>query len=190
MAKITNSNFTSIEDSCWTAFTSVISGMTAYLTMQNGIEPATPYCHIFVVTETPTGMSSESATVNGTTRITTMCQPYEALVRFVFVGKDKQSGGSDTNAANYAEDFHLKMQSIYYRALFADNGMSVLRVSPNRRSQQKRETDIYSVSTIDLSLAYDKHLSVTFQTIDHGEINGTLTEANNVDGTLPVTFTY
>ena len=182
MAKITNSNFTSIEDSCYTALTSVVSGVTAYLDMQNGVEPVTPYCHIFVVTETPTGMASESATVNKTTRITTM--------RFVFVGKDKQSGASDTNAANYAEDFHLKMQSIYYRALFADNGMSVLRVSPNRRSQQKRETDIYSVSTIDLSLAYDKHLSVTFQTIDHGEINGTLTEANNVDGTLPVTFTY
>jgi hypothetical protein len=190
MAKITNSTFTSIEDSCVTAFRSVVSVIKPIQDMQNGVEPATPYCHIFVVSEAPVGMSSESATVNSTTRITTMCQPYEALVRFVFVGKDKQSGGSDTNAANYAEDFHLKMQSIYYRALFADNGLSVLRVSPNRRSQQKRETDIYSVSTIDLSLAYDKHLSVTFQTIDHGEINGTLTEANNVDGTLPVTFTY
>lgn len=190
MSKVTNSVFTSIEDSCYTAFTSTISGLTTYIDLQNGVEPATPYCRIFVVSETPVGMSSESVHVNFNTRQTIMCQPYEATVRFMIVGKDKQSGGSNTNAANYAEDFCLKMQSVYYRQLFADNGLSVLRVSPNRRSQQKRETDLYSISTIDLSLAYDKHLTVTFDSIDDGEINGTLTEANNVDGTLPVTLTF
>jgi len=190
MSKVTNSVFTSIEDSVYTAFTSVISGLKTFIDMQNGVEPSSPYCHFFIVSETPVGMSSESVIIHNTNRTTTMCQPYETLVRFVFVGKDKQSGGSNTNAANYAEDFCLKMQSVYYRQIFADNGMSVLRVSANRRSQQKRETDIYSISTVDLSLAYDKHLTVTFQSIDDGEINGTLTEANNVDGTLPVTLTF
>lgn len=190
MSKVTSNVFTTTEDSIYTAFTSAVSGITTYLDLQNGVEPATPYCRIFIVSEDPVGMSSESVHVNSTTRQTIMCQPYEALVRFVFVGKDKQSGGSNTNAANYAEDFCLKMQSVYYRQMFADNGLSVLRVSPHRRSQQKRETDIYSISTIDLSLAYDKHLTVTFSSIDDGVINGTLTEANNVDGTLPVTLTF
>lgn len=190
MSKVTSNVFTTTEDSIYTAFTSVVSGITTYLDLQNGVEPTTPYCRIFIVSEDPVGMSSESVHVNSTTRQTIMCQPYEALVRFVFVGKDKQSGGSSTNAANYAEDFCLKMQSVYYRQMFTDNGLSVLRVSPNRRSQQKRETDIYSISTIDLSLAYDKHLTVTFSSIDDGGINGTLTEANNVDGTLPVTLTF
>lgn len=188
MAKVTSSTFTSIEDSCCTAFSSVMSVIKPYLELQNGVEPASPYCRIFIVSETPVGMASESTVVDHTTRKTTMCQPYEALVRFSFVGKDKQSGGSDTTAANYAEEFHLKMQSMLYRQLFSDNGMSILRVSPNRRSQQKRETDIYSVSTIDLSVAYDKHLSVTFQTIDHVGIDGTLTAANNNTITVSLTI--
>jgi len=190
MSKVTNSTFTSIEDSIYTAFTSTLSGITAYLDMQNGVEPASPYCHIFVVSETPVGMSYESVIIHNSNRTTTMCQTYEGLVRFVFVGKDKQSGGSDTNAANYAEDFCQRMRSVYYRQLFADNGLSVLRVSGNKRSQQKRETDFYSVFTVDVSLAYDKHSTITFQSIDDGAVKGTLTEANNVDGTLPVTFNY
>lgn len=190
MASVSNSTFTSIEDSIYTAFTATVSGITAIFDMQNGVEPATPYCRIFLISENAIGMSSESGTINKTTRQTIMCQPYEALVRFTFVGKDKTSGGSNTNAANYAEDFKLKMQSIYYRQLFADNGMSVLRVGDLRRSQQKRETDIYSLYTVDVSLAYDKHLTVTFDSIDDGNINGTLTQANNVNGTLPITITY
>lgn len=190
MASVANSTFTSIEDSIYTAFTATVSGITTIFDMQNGVEPATPYCRIYLISEDPVGMSSESGTVNGSTRQTIMCQPYEALVRFTFVGKDKTSGGSNTNAANYAEDFRLKMQSIYYRQLFADNGMSVLRLSGLRRSQQKREADIYSLYTIDVSLAYDKHLTVTFDSIDDGNINGTLTQANNVNGTLPITITY
>ena len=188
MAKITNSTFNSIEDSLALAFESVSPGIKIILDMQNGVEPATPYCHMFIVSETPTGMGSESGTIDKTTRTTIMSQQWEALVRFVFVGKDKQVGGSDTNAANYAEEFCQRMQSVYYRQLFADNGLSVLRVAGNKRSQQKRETDIYSLSTVDVSLAYAKHTTLTYPSIDHGKMVGTLSEAEN--GTATVTLNY
>ena len=105
MSKVTSNVFTTTEDSIYTSFTSVVSGIWLYLDLQNGVEPTTPYCRIFIVSETPVGMSSESVHVDNITRQTIMRQPYEALVRFVFVGKDKQSSGNNTNAANYAEDF-------------------------------------------------------------------------------------
>lgn len=187
MARVSNSTFTSIEDSIYTAFNSCSVG-SGYFLDQNGVEPATPYCSIFLVTETPVGMPQESTTINFTTRQTYVSQVYESIVRFAFVGKDKQNSGSNTNAANHAEDFALKINSRYYRMLFSDNGLSILRVSPLRRTQQKRETDIYSVYTIDLTIAYEKHMPITFQSIDDGEIVGTLTEAGN--DTADITMTY
>ena len=41
MSKVTSNVFTTTEDSIYTAFTSVVSGITAYLDLQNGVEPAT-----------------------------------------------------------------------------------------------------------------------------------------------------
>lgn len=187
MASVANSNFTSIEDSVYTAFTACSVGSGFFLD-QNGPEPASPYCSIFVISETPLGNAQESTTINKTTRQTYLTQSYEGLVRFVFTGKDKQYNGSSTTAANYAEDFAQKLRSRYHRLLFTDNGLSVLRVSPLRRAQQKRDTDIYSTYSIDVTLAYDKTTLMTYSSIDHGEINGTLTEAANT--TADITITY
>lgn len=187
MSSVSSSSYTKIEDSIYTAFTALSVG-SGYFLDQNGPEPASPYCNIFVITTTPLGEAQESTIVKFSDRTTYLSQTYEIVVRFAFVGKDKQNSGSDTNAANNADDFAQKLRSVKYRQLFADNGLSILRISPLRRTQQKRETDIYSVYTVDVTMAYDKHTQLTFDTIDHGEINGTLTEAGNT--TVTTTFTF
>lgn len=187
MASVSNSSFSVLEDKIYTAFAACSVGSGFFLN-QNGVEPQTPYCSIFLIDETPSGFAQESTIVKGTDRSTYVSQPYQATVRFTFVGKDMQNGGTSTTAANNADDFRLKLQSRKYRMLFSDNGLSILRVSPLRRTNQKRETDIYSVYSIDVTLSYDRHMKMTFETIDHGEINGTFTQANNSEVNTTINF--
>lgn len=186
MGQVANSNFTKIEDSIYTAFAACSVG-SGYFLDQNGPEPATPYCSIFLVSETPLGFAQESTTLSNS-RTTYLSQPYEALVRFVFTSKDKQNSGSDTTAANYAEDYAQKLRSRYYRMLFTDNGLSILRVSAVRRASQRRETDVYSTYSVDVTMAYDKHTLMTYSSIDDGDIVTTFTEAGNETATTTVTY--
>lgn len=177
MSTVGNTTFTGLEDSLYKAFESCDVG-TGYFLHQNGVQPPSPYCTIFIVSDTPIGSANESATLDGNTQTTITSQAWEALIRFVFVGKDKQSSGSDTTAENNSKLFSMRLRSSKYRMLFADNGISIFSVSETRRNRVARENDIYSSYSIDLRIGYETQTTTTFDYIEHGSIVGTITQTS------------
>lgn len=187
MGKVANNSFTGVEDSIILAFEQMDCGK-AHFYIQNGVEPHNPYCIIHLITENPVGQPEESVFVNGTTRETVMRQTWTADARFVFIGKDAQYGNSSETAQNNAAKFNMKIRQHSIRQIFADNGLSVLRISTMRRSKAPRENDTYAAYAMDVTLAYEKQEVVNLETIDHGQIIGTFTEAKNDPLTTTLAF--
>ena len=97
MTDVLNSSHTNIEDSISTAVNSLGLGITTIWHNNNGVEPDTSYLAMVVVSDTAMSNPYESVLVNGTTRKVTLTAQYEAVVRFQFIGKNKQNGGSNIN---------------------------------------------------------------------------------------------
>ena len=94
MTTVTSSSYTSIEDSVVLAFESLSLGVTPYWSNNNGVEPQTTYCELTVLSDDAMSSASESLWVDSVTRFQSLSIPYQTTVRFAFIGKNKQSGGS------------------------------------------------------------------------------------------------
>lgn len=181
MGTVNNSNFTSIEDSLVTTF-SLISPITAILSFQNGVQPPLPYCYINFVTSHPVGQQEERYLVDKDDRIAVLSQTFEATIRYQFYGKDKQASGSNNTAQNYAEEFVMKMRSALTRILFADNGISIMRIGDLKRVPKIKESDIFNTYVVDVTIGYTHYISTVYDTIESVEMTGTFKE--NITGDI------
>ena len=181
MSVVENSSYTSVEDSVVAAF-KLISTLTPILSFQNGTQPPLPYCYINFVMSHPVGQQEERFIVDKDERKATLSQTFEATVRFQFYGKDKQSGGSNNTAQNYAEDFTMKIRSAMTRMLFADNGLSIMRVGDMKRVPKVKESDIFNTYVIDVVIGYTHYITTVYDTIESVEMTGTFKE--NITGDI------
>jgi hypothetical protein len=186
MTTVTSSSYTSIEDSVVLAFESLSLGVTPYWSNNNGVEPQTPYCEITVLTDDAISSATESLWVNATTRVQTLSIPYQTTVRFAFIGKNKQSGGSNTNAPNIAKTFEGLMRFANTRLKFADNGLSVIKIGKLVQVPMMRDNNIFSITGIDITFGYSHTITMVDDTIDETNIEGTLTEANTTSGEIVI----
>lgn len=172
MTDVSNSSYTNIEDSISTAVNLLGLGVTTIWHNNNGVEPDTTYLAMMVVSDIATASAYESVFVDGTTREVTLTTPYEMVVRFQFIGKNKQSGGSDVNAANTAKTFETKMRFAGNRLKFADNGLSVVRVGSLKQIPVMRDNAIYTNTAIDIVFGYEHITKEAYDSIDKGGITG------------------
>lgn len=186
MTTVTSSSYTSIEDSVVLAFESLSLGVTPYWSNNNGVEPQTTYCELTVLSDDAISSPTESLWVNATTRVQTLSIPYQTTVRFAFIGKNKQSGGSDTNAPNIAKTFEGLMRFANTRLKFADNGLSVIKIGKLVQVPMMRDNNIFSITGIDITFGYSHTITMVDNTIDETNIEGTLTEANTTSGEIVI----
>lgn len=173
MTDVLNSSYTSIEDSISTAVNLLGLGVQTIWHNNNGVEPETSYLAMVVISDIATSVPYESVFVNGTTREVTLTIPYEVTVRFQFIGKNKQNGGSNVNAANIAKTFETKMRFAGTRLKFADNGLSVVRVGSLKQIPVMRDNAIYTNTAIDIVFGYEHITKDVYDTIDEVEVTGT-----------------
>ena len=186
MTTVSNSSYTSIEDSVVLAFESLSLGVTPYWSNNNGVEPQTTYCELTVLSDDAISSPTESLWVNATTRVQTLSIPYQSMIRFAFIGKNKQSGGSDTNAPNIAKTFEGLMRFANTRLKFADNGLSVIKIGKLVQVPMMRDNNIFSITGIDITFGYSHTITMVDNTIDETNIEGTLTEANTTSGEIVI----
>jgi len=186
MTTVSNSSYTSIEDSVVLAFESLSLGVTPYWSNNNGVEPQTTYCELTVLSDDAISSPTESLWVNATTRVQTLSIPYQTTVRFAFIGKNKQSGGSNTNAPNIAKTFEGLMRFANTRLKFADNGLSVIKIGKLVQVPMMRDNNIFSITGIDITFGYSHTITMVDDTIDETNIEGTLTEANTTSGEIVI----
>jgi hypothetical protein len=186
MTTVTSSSYTSIEDSLVLAFESLSLGVMPYWSNNNGVEPQTAYCELTVLSDDAMSSASESLWVNATTRVQTLSIPYQTTVRFAFIGKNKQSGGSNTNAPNIAKTFEGLMRFANTRLKFADNGLSVIKIGKLVQVPMMRDNNIFSITGIDITFGYSHTITMVDDTIDETNIEGTLTEANTTSGEIVI----
>jgi len=186
MTTISNSSYTSVEDSIVLAFESLSLGVTPYWSNNNGVEPQTTYCELTVLSDDAISSPTESLWVNATTRVQTLSIPYQTMIRFAFIGKNKQSGGSDTNAPNIAKTFEGLMRFANTRLKFADNGLSVIKIGKLVQVPMMRDNNIFSITGIDITFGYSHTITMVDDTIDETNIEGTLTEANTTSGEIVI----
>jgi hypothetical protein len=186
MTTVTSSSYTSIEDSVVLAFESLSLGVTPYWSNNNGVEPQTTYCELTVLSDDAISSPTESLWVNATTRVQTLSIPYQTMIRFAFIGKNKQSGGSDTNAPNIAKTFEGLMRFANTRLKFADNGLSVIKIGKLVQVPMMRDNNIFSITGIDITFGYSHTITMVDNTIDETNIEGTLTEANTTSGEIVI----
>lgn len=186
MTTVSNSSYTSVEDSVVLAFESLNLGVTAYWSNNNGVEPQTTYCELTVLSDDALSSATESLWVNATTRVQTLSIPYQTTVRFAFIGKNKQSGGSNTNAPNIAKTFEGLMRFANTRLKFADNGLSVIKIGKLVQVPMMRDNNIFSITGIDITFGYSHTITMVDDTIDATNIEGTLTEANTTSGEIVI----
>ena len=186
MTTVSNSSYTSIEDSVVLAFESLSLGVTPYWSNNNGVEPQTTYCELTVLSDDAISSPTESLWVNATTRVQTLSIPYQTMIRFAFIGKNKQSGGSNTNAPNIAKTFEGLMRFANTRLKFADNGLSVIKIGKLVQVPMMRDNNIFSITGIDITFGYSHTITMVDNTIDETNIEGTLTEANTTSGEIVI----
>ena len=186
MTTVTSSSYTSIEDSVVLAFESLSLGVTPYWSNNNGVEPQTTYCELTVLSDDAISSPTESLWVNAATRVQTLSIPYQTTVRFAFIGKNKQSGGSNTNAPNIAKTFEGLMRFANTRLKFADNGLSVIKIGKLVQVPMMRDNNIFSITGIDITFGYTHTITMVDDTIDATNIEGTLTEANTTSGEIVI----
>ena len=186
MTTVSNSSYTSIEDSVVLAFESLSLGVTPYWSNNNGVEPQTTYCELTVLSDDAISSPTESLWVNATTRVQTLSIPYQSMIRFAFIGKNKQSGGSNTNAPNIAKTFEGLMRFANTRLKFADNGLSVIKIGKLVQVPMMRDNNIFSITGIDITFGYSHTITMVDDTIDETNIEGTLTEANTTSGEIVI----
>lgn len=173
MTDVLNSSYTSIEDSISTVVNLLGLGVQTIWHNNNGVEPETNYLAMVVISDIATSVPYESVFVDGTTREVTLTIPYEVTVRFQFIGKNKQNGGSNVNAANIAKTFETKMRFAGTRLKFADNGLSVVRVGSLKQIPVMRDNAIYTNTAIDIVFGYEHITKDVYDTIDEVEVTGT-----------------
>ena len=186
MTTISNSSYTSVEDSVVLAFESLSLGVTPYWSNNNGVEPQTTYCELTVLSDDALSSASESLWVNATTRVQTLSIPYQTIVRFAFIGKNKQSGGSNTNAPNIAKTFEGLMRFANTRLKFADNGLSVIKIGKLVQVPMMRDNNIFSITGIDITFGYSHTITIVDDTIDETNLEVTLTDANTTSGEIVI----
>jgi hypothetical protein len=188
MTDVLNSSYTSIEDSISTTVNSLGLGITTIWHNNNGVEPETSYLAMVVVSDTAMSSPYESVLVNGTTREVTLTAQYEAVVRFQFIGKNKQNGASDVNSSNIAKTFETKMRFAGTRLKFADNGLSVVRIGSLKQIPVMRDNAIYTNTAIDIVFGYEHITKDVYNIVDSVNIVGTLTEGGNGDVVMQPTL--
>jgi len=116
---------------------------------------------------------TESLYVDGTTLKQQINTVYETVVRFEFVGK-KPTSTSSASAASLAKQFEALFKFSPTRYIFSDKGLSILKVGGLRQVPVMRDTNVFAVTGIDITFAYEHIDEMVIPIITSVDGEGTL----------------
>lgn len=172
MAIIANSTYDTIEDAIASAANSLGLGVKFIWEYGNGVEPTTAYVMCNIISDNPIS-KTESLYVDGTTLKQQINTVYETVVRFEFVGK-KPTSTSSTSAASLAKQFEALFKFSPTRYTFSDKGLSILKVGGLRQVPVMRDTNVFAVTGIDITFAYEHIDEMVIPIITSVDGEGTL----------------
>ena len=123
MPFISDHSYNTLEDGISTAVNDLGLNITTIWSNSNGVEPETDYCEMYIVSDDAVAQGQETLFVDGDDFIQQIRTPYQAVVRFQFVGKKPLVGGT-TSAANIAKQFEASFRFSTTRYKFAEQGVS------------------------------------------------------------------
>lgn len=172
MAIIANSTYDTIENAIASAANSLGLGVKFIWEYGNGVEPTTTYVMCNIISDNAIS-KTESLYVDGTTLKQQINTVYETLVRFEFVGK-KPTSTSPASAANIAKQFEALFRFSPTRYIFSDKGLSILKVGGLRQVPVMRDTNVFTVTGIDITFAYEHIDEMVIPIITSVDGEGTL----------------
>lgn len=172
MAIIANSTYDTIEDAIASAANSLGLGVKFIWEYGNGVEPTTTYVMCNIISDNPIS-KTESLYVDGTTLKQQINTVYETVVRFEFVGK-KPTSTSSASAASLAKQFEALFKFSPTRYIFSDKGLSILKVGGLRQVPVMRDTNVFAVTGIDITFAYEHIDEMVIPIITSVDGEGTL----------------
>lgn len=172
MAIIANSTYDTIENAIASATNSLGLGVKFIWEYGNGVEPTTTYVMCNIISDNPVS-KTESLYVDGTTLKQQINTVYETVVRFEFVGK-KPTSTSSASAASLAKQFEALFKFSPTRYIFSDKGLSILKVGGLRQVPVMRDTNVFAVTGIDITFAYEHIDEMVIPIITSVDGEGTL----------------
>lgn len=172
VAIIANSTYDTIEDAIASAANSLGLGVKFIWEYGNGVEPTTTYVMCNIISDNPIS-KTESLYVDGTTLKQQINTVYETVVRFEFVGK-KPTSTSSASAASLAKQFEALFKFSPTRYIFSDKGLSILKVGGLRQVPVMRDTNVFAVTGIDITFAYEHIDEMVIPIITSVDGEGTL----------------
>jgi hypothetical protein len=172
VAIIANSTYDTIENAIASATNSLGLGVKFIWEYGNGVEPTTTYVMCNIISDNPVS-KTESLYVDGTTLKQQINTVYETVVRFEFVGK-KPTSTSSASAASLAKQFEALFKFSPTRYIFSDKGLSILKVGGLRQVPVMRDTNVFAVTGIDITFAYEHIDEMVIPIITSVDGEGTL----------------
>ena len=172
MAIIANSTYDTIENAIASATNSLGMGVKFIWEYGNGVEPTTTYVMCNIISDNAIS-KTESLYVDGTTLKQQINTVYETVVRFEFVGK-KPTSTSSASAASLAKQFEALFKFSPTRYIFSDKGLSILKVGGLRQVPVMRDTNVFTVTGIDITFAYEHIDEMVIPIITSVDGEGTL----------------
>jgi hypothetical protein len=172
VAIIADSTYDTIENAIASATNSLGMGVKFIWEYGNGVEPTTTYVMCNIISDNAIS-KTESLYVDGTTLKQQINTVYETLVRFEFVGK-KPTSTSSASAASLAKQFEALFKFSPTRYIFSDKGLSILKVGGLRQVPVMRDTNVFAVTGIDITFAYEHIDEMVIPIITSVDGEGTL----------------
>ena len=172
MAIIADSTYDTIENAIASATNSLGMGVKFIWEYGNGVEPTTTYVMCNIISDNAIS-KTESLYVDGTTLKQQINTVYETVVRFEFVGK-KPTSTSSASAASLAKQFEALFKFSPTRYIFSDKGLSILKVGGLRQVPVMRDTNVFAVTGIDITFAYEHIDEMVIPIITSVDGEGTL----------------
>lgn len=173
MAIITSSTYDTIENAIASAVNSLGLGVKFIWEYGNGVEPTTAYVMCNIISDTAISKGTETLYVNGDTLKQQINTVYETVVRFEFTGK-KPTSTSSASAASIAKQFEALFKFSPTRYIFSDKGLSILKVGGLRQVPVMRDTNVFTVTGIDITFAYEHIDEMVIPIITSVDGEGTL----------------
>lgn len=163
--------YDTIKSSVYNATTKIITDYPVIFSHQSGQEPKGSYCAINLLRADKIGMeydatyAGEEEPQSDSYEIYSRNE-YEALVRFMFVGKD---------AGNIAYAFESIMDNSASRFHFGTESLAVMRKSEVRRVPEKRSTTWVENLTLDVYFSYAVEVTQQIEIIETVSWNENIT---------------
>lgn len=150
---------TSLRQTCDLIFPD-LSPANIIFSQQDGPEPKGTYIDIDIISLDQIGLSSTSTLTNVAEELTIDTE-YEALVRFIFTGRD-----SDT----FATEFNLALDNVFYWEQIRAKNLGIMRKAKVQRIPDKRETTIIKRFSLDVTFSFVAEVMQKVPVVDRIEI--------------------